>query len=124
MTSQAQSGQDVSLIAGGDLSSDQFKCVKAGTADFRVILVTSATASVPIGVLQDDPDAAGKSATVRVYGNTRILAGGTVSRGVVQTMLAGGTCQDKNGSDVILGVALESGVSGDVVSIILNPTMP
>ena len=117
MTTVQMSGQDISLIAGEDLSADQFKFVKGGTADFRVILVTSATASSPIGVLQDDPATAGLPCTVRVSGVAKVLAGGTVTRFTTVTLMSTGAVQDKNGSDIIVGVALESGASGDFVTV-------
>jgi len=124
MTAIAMAGQDISLIAGEDLSSQQFHFVKSATTDFGVLLVTNATTSVPIGVLQDDPDASGKAATVRVSGNTKVVAGGTVTRGNTLTLLATGEVQNKSGSDTKVGVALESGVTGDVVSMVLHIGLP
>jgi hypothetical protein len=70
---------DLTFDAGADLSSDQHKFVKI-SADDTVILCAAAT-DVPAGVLQNAPDAAGKAATVRVLGLSKVSADAALTAG-------------------------------------------
>jgi hypothetical protein len=67
---------DITQEAGGDLSSDQFKFVKLDSND-QVVACDGAT-DIPLGVLQNKPDAAGKAAVVRVFGLSKIQADGDI----------------------------------------------
>ena len=67
------------LTAGGDLSSGQYRYVKLD-ANEQVIICTAVT-DIPIGVLQDTPDASGKAATVCVVGDTKIASDVALSAG-------------------------------------------
>lgn len=60
----------LSLAAGADLSSEQFKFVKLNASGQAVIC--AAATDLPIGVLQNKPDASGKTATVCVVGITKV----------------------------------------------------
>lgn len=61
----------ISVPASGDLSSHQFKAMQLD-ANGRAALATNA--SDVIGVLQNNPDAAGKAASIGVKGVTKLLA--------------------------------------------------
>ena len=73
----------VTMAAGGDLSSDQYKFVKVSAAN-TVILCTGATDN-PLGILLNKPGAAGREALVLVAGIGKVIAAAaTVSNGTIQ----------------------------------------
>ena len=71
------------LMADADLSAKQYYAVMlSASTDRYVSLITNANApQVPFGILQNDPDAAGKAAEVCVFGVCKAIYGGTVTRG-------------------------------------------
>ena len=69
----------VTLVAGADLSSSQYKFVKIDNATGKAVIVNGAT-DRPIGVLQNSPSS-GQEAEVLIVGGTKIKAGGTASAG-------------------------------------------
>jgi hypothetical protein len=119
---------DITLIAGADLSTHQFKGVKLD-ANGAAVLIAAAT-DVPIGVLQNKPTS-GQAATVRVTGVTKMLSGGTITAGGVT-----GRIRSSNGTAIaaqalgtgptefILGQALQSNASGDVFKAIIDCINP
>ncbi len=71
------------FAAGADLSSDQHKFVRASavaTESTTVILISAAT-QAPVGILQNKPDASGKSAKVMVAGISPIIAASAIAVG-------------------------------------------
>lgn len=69
------------FVADADLSADRYKYVKssgAATAGTQVILVAGVT-DVAVGILQNKPDAAGKSAKVMVSGISKAIGGGAIA---------------------------------------------
>jgi hypothetical protein len=120
--------QDITLIAGADLSTHQFKGVKLDAAG-AAVLVAAAT-DVPVGVLQNKPTS-GQAATVRVLGVTKFLSGGTITAGGVT-----GRIRSSNGTAIaaqalgtgptefIYGQAMQSSSSGDVFKAIIDCINP
>ena len=111
------------LVAGADQTNNQFCFMKMGSADFTVVITAAAT-DAPIGVLQDTP-LSGDSAGVAFSGITKIVLGGTVTRGDrVGTDANGHAVKYTEGTDTtsyISGIMLESGSSGDIRSMVLLP---
>lgn len=111
----------VSGIAGADLSGAQYKFVKM-SADNTVVVCSAAT-DLPIGVLQNAPKS-GEEATVLVSGGTKLILGGTVAAGAVVSTSAGAVgVAIVFGTDVTkyaLGQAFTGGVSGDVITAIVQ----
>ena len=70
---------DISLLADGDLSAYQYHFVKM--TDENTVGVCSGATDNPIGILQNEPKAAGQVARVRVHGVSRVMAGGVVAFG-------------------------------------------
>lgn len=64
--------------AAADISSSQFHAVM-GSGEFGIAPITNGNAQVPIGILENDPDADGQPASVCVFGVTRARCGGSVS---------------------------------------------
>jgi len=67
----------ITLPAGADLSSDQFKYVKLNSSG-QAILCAAAT-DIPIGILQTKPDAAGEEATIMVCGISKLSSDAALS---------------------------------------------
>lgn len=115
-------GQIISgLIAGADLSSDQYKFVKMASTAGEVVLV-SATTDVAIGILQNAP-ADGEPAEVQFHGVSKVLAGATaIAQGDVLgwSSTARATARTAAGSRAMgLGVEV-SAAAGDIVTILLS----
>lgn len=108
----------VTLEAGADLSAKQFYFVSVA-ADGQVD--PTGDGLMADGVLQNDPAAAGRAATVAIGGITKVMCGGTVTRGGDVASDASGTAVDAATGDIILGTALETGAAGSVISIIFQP---
>ena len=111
------------LRAGGDLSSDQFKCVKKNTTLDQVVRCT-VDGEVVLGILQNKPDAAGKSAEVMAAGVSKVVAGGTLAVGDFWGTDGNGkavTKQDTNTGadtgDFIMGRVLEGGALDDLITV-------
>ena len=78
----------VTLPAGADLSSDQYKFVKMDSTDRQVILCSAAT-DRPIGILQNAPSS-GSGAEIAVGGISKLIGSGNVSVGNLVTTDANG----------------------------------
>lgn len=111
----------ITLVAGADLSSDQYKFVKMNTSG-QAILVAALT-DRPIGVLQNAPKS-GEEAEVTVIGGTKVKAGGSVNEGTVLGTSAAGLAVAKTvGTDTthyILGTSLVDGANGEVITAVVN----
>jgi hypothetical protein len=115
------------VTAAADLSTKQYHAVKADSTERRVAAITNANAESPMGVLQDDPDAADRPADVAYFGVVKVELGGTVSYGddlacnndgelITDAELTDGSASDLHH----IGVALEAGVDGDIIDMLLH----
>lgn len=76
----------VSFRAGANISAAHQRVVKIDD-DFQVNVTTNANApEIPIGILQNDPNAAGQGASVLISGVSRAELGGTVTAGAALSM--------------------------------------
>lgn len=109
------------FIAGGAVAARRI--VKLGSSDTAAVQASAATDSL-IGV-SDLGAASGESVAVIMGGIAAVEYGGNVTRGALLTA-------DTNGKAVaaapaagvnnrIIGVAMISGVSGDIGSVLVNP---
>lgn len=110
--------QTVSLEAGADLSSSQYFFVSV-SADGQID--ATGDGAHADGVLQNNPDAAGKAAEVAIGGIVKVICGSTVTRGGPVSSDASGEAVDSATGDVILGTALETGSDGAVIRMIFQP---
>lgn len=106
----------ITLPANADLSSYQYHCVDINTSG-NVAVLASQGAKV-LGVIQNKPAAAGRGATVCIFGVTKAELDGTVTVGDELTSAATGGVEEAASGDYVIGRALESGVSGDIISIL------
>lgn len=124
-------GDDFSFLSDIDLSASQYCLV---TVDDAGLDLCGANA-MPLGVLQNAP-IAGEAGSVRLGGISKVVAGGTITKGqllasdanghvVAYTALAGTITNGTpdtiafSGSSVV-GVALEDGASGDIIAVHLR----
>jgi len=112
---------NITLEAGGDLSAGQYRFVNVA-ADGQVDLVASAGTDA-IGVLQNDPDAAGVAATVAIMGVSKVVigTGGLTAGNRVQSDASGEAIAAATG-DVVLGRAITGGAAGELASVLLIST--
>ena len=109
-----------SFLSTNDLSAAEFLIVAQDTSnDGSVVAAASATDPI-LGVLQNKPKA-GESAVVRWGGSTKVIAGGTVTRGAwVTSDSSGHAVSTTTAGNVLLGRALQSAVSGDIFEVALS----
>lgn len=122
MSYQTQ-GTDISLVAGADLRTAQFRAVTVNAAG-RVVQATAGQHA--IGVLQNNPDN-GQAATIRIGGLTKFAAGAAI------TLINGGrlVAPDATGRAVAAttatvttsdaGVAADPVIGSNVLGIALEP---
>lgn len=102
----------ISLDAGADLSSSQYRFVKVGTVDGTVVVCGDGENG--IGVLINDP-IAGQAAAIATSGAVKVQAGGNVTRGGRGASSATGLAVTATSGDYVLGTFLENGVNGQIV---------
>lgn len=109
-----------SFVSTNDLSAAEFVIVKVDTANDQSVVIAASNTDPIIGVLQNKPKA-GKAAVVRWGGSSKVIAGGTITRGdIVTSDSSGHAITTVTNKDVMLGRALSSAVSGDIVEIALT----
>ena len=109
----------VSVEAGQDLSTKQYFFVSVA-ADGQVDPTGAGEAA--LGVLQNDPAAAGRAAQVCIGGVTKVSAGGTVAAGASVASDAAGEAVTAASGAIVLGTAITGGADGEVISIVFNPS--
>jgi hypothetical protein len=108
----------VTLEAGQDLSAKQYFFVTIAS-DGQIDPTGDGAAAV--GVLLNDPAAAGRAAEVCIGGLTRVEAGGTVAAGAAVASDAAGNAVTAATGDIILGTAVTGGADGEVITIVFQP---
>lgn len=106
-------GLDFTLPAAADLSANQYFIVKVDSSGSAALAGDGEPA---IGVLQNEPDAAGKAASIRFAGISKVVAGAAVSAGAQVAPNASGKAVTAATGKNILGIALAA-ASGDGVII-------
>ncbi len=109
------------LTAAADLSSKQYYFVKL--ASESTVNVCSAVTDVPIGVLQNAP-ASGESATVCVFGLSKVSADATLAAGDIIGTSADGQAQPVvQGTETTVynaGQAVTAGAAGTLQTALIN----
>jgi len=114
-----------SFKAGAAINPSRF--IKAGAADWAAIQATDAAAAI-LGVSAENLAVAiDQSADVIMEGIAYVMAGGACTRGAYVEPDANGKAVDANIAAGALkyvgGVALESGVAGDLIPVKVQPTV-
>lgn len=111
----------VTLVAGADLSSSQYKFVKLNSSGEAVAI--AAATDLPIGVLQNAPTS-GQEAEVLVVGGSKLVLGGTVAAaGVVSPNATGAGVAIVHGTDTTkfaVGQAITGGASGEIITAVIT----
>lgn len=119
---------DISLPADEDLSNDQYRIVVLDATSAQVRRPNAVT-DIPLGVLQNAPDAAGKAAVVRPIGCggiSKIQLGAALAIGAIAAMeyvdaADAGKAQAAVATQYPAGVLLEGGAEDELGSILLCP---
>lgn len=118
---------DITRKAAGDLSNKQYYFMKL-SADNTVTTCTAAT-DVPVGVLQNKPEAASRSAVVRVIGETYVSSDAGLTAGNLIGTSADGQADAKTpGTDtteyVVGHVVVGTGTAGDLAIAVVDCAAP
>ena len=124
---QDSGATDYTLKAAGDLSNKQYYFMKLSDDD-KVTTVTAVT-DVPIGVLQNKPAAANRSAVVRVIGQTYVSSDAGLTAGnLIGTQSDGQADAKTPGTDttefVVGQVIVGTGTAGDLAVAVINCASP
>lgn len=112
--------RSVSAPANTDLSTKQYFFVKLTDSSGVGRAAVTGDGESAIGVLQNKPDAAGKSATIGYTGISKVKAGGTITAGQPVASDANGEAVTAATGDIVLGTAMRSGVDGDTIPVLLD----
>ena len=116
------SGIEKSVIAEEAIDTE-YLIAKFGSTDEKVKKAVSATAAALIGVIQSKAKAAAK-VNLMLTGITLVKIGGAVARGDAITSDGDGkgiaTTTAKN---YLVGMALASGVDGDIIPLLLSQSL-
>ncbi len=118
------------LVASGNISSSQHRFVKMSASNpFEVSAMSNANApELPIGVLQNDPDAAGEGAEVAGPGSTCLVeCGDTIDEGEAlgcdnngRVIAAPFETSPATADLYIIGTALQAGTVSTKVKILVQ----
>lgn len=122
----ANAAVKITLVAGADLSSAQYKFVKINSSGEAV--VCSGATDKPIGVLQNNPIQGGE-ASVTVVGGTKVLSSASIDEGIlIGTNNAGKADAKVPGTDtteyVVGQVILAAGADGEILTAVINCSNP
>ena len=112
------------LKAAADLSDKQYYFVKLASA--TTVNVCSAITDLPIGILQNKPDASGKQAVVRIFGISKASADGTITAsrwiGTSADSQAAGITPGSDTTVYVMGQAIQAASAGETFTMFLNPS--
>lgn len=116
--SQNNYGANKGYKAGSDLSTKQWYLVKQTAVD--TVDITSAGTDLVMGVIQNKPKSGEIADVLRVGGGAtlKVKIGGTVSIGDrLKSDSSGRGVTTTTSGDVTFGIALQAGVSGDIIEV-------
>lgn len=106
--------QTFPLSAAADLSTQQYHIVNQ-SASKSCNLASLATTNNICGVLQNKPNASGRTATIADGGTSKVVAGAAITQGKYFTTNGSGRAVTVTSGDMAVGRALETvGADGDV----------
>ena len=101
--------------AAGDISAEQYTFFKRGAND---TVVQSGAGEAAVGVLWNDPAAAGRMAVVITGGEPNVYAGDAIAVGDEVAADANGDAVTAVSTDIVVGIAREAaGGAGELVRI-------
>lgn len=103
----------VSIDAGADLSTHQYKAIAIGGT-------IAATSTAAIGLLQNKPGASGRHATLGYHGQMKAYAGAAITAGAPVQVTTSGFIIASTSLGNSIGVALTAAASGDLFPGLFN----
>lgn len=111
---------EITRAANTDLSTKQYFFVKVVNNNGIGQIALAGDGEFAIGVLQNKPSAAGDDAKVAISGIAKVEAGGTITAGGPVAVDASGNAVAASSGDIVVGVAMDSAVDGDLVGVLLD----
>jgi hypothetical protein len=108
----------VTVPAGSDLSASQFCFVEVNASGQLAVVGAGLHAD---GILQNDPNAAGRAGEVAIAGIVQVKCGAAVTRGGAVASDAAGKAVNATTGNIILGTAMETGANGAIIGILFHP---
>lgn len=118
--SSDEQGTDRTFLAAADFSAKQYRFVKIDSSGNAAI---AGRGDLAVGVLQNNPAAATRPATIRTSGVTKVILGASVTAGQAVVSDANGAAVNASSADnAYMGTFLESGTtSGQIVRMLIQP---
>lgn len=116
--STKQAEMVVSIPAGADLTGHLYKNVKLNSSG--QIVLCSVDGENSVGVLQNEPNAAGRPALVAINGITKVKCAGAITAGAGFKTDNAGLAAATGSTKTTLGYVLETGAANRVVSAVLG----
>ncbi len=109
-----------SFTSTADLSAEPYVVVAVDLSNDNSVVLATADTDPIVGVLQNEPKA-GEAALIRFIGTTKVVLGGVVARGdAVTTNATGEGVTTAVAGTAVIGKALDSGVAGDIIEVLLT----
>ena len=110
---------DITLVSQWDLSGKQyFGVISSPDADLNTRISSLAGTNI-VGIVQNKPQS-GRPARVRIYGESKAVAGTAITRGTRVDVDAGGYMRTAVSSNYA-GIALKTVVASATFTMIVNP---
>jgi hypothetical protein len=113
-----ESTSSLSFIAAASMATAMGKFA-AMTAE-NTVGVNVTNGALVVGVIDGNPDAAGKSVAVVISGRQPVVAGGTIAAGDAIASENDGTAIVAATADNIVGLAMTSAAAGEMVEVLLG----
>jgi len=116
--SQSTPIMHVSVASASDLSTTgQYRFVKKNTTSGKLELAGSNL--MPLGILQDKPDADGVAGLVCIGGTSKLKLGGTVAIGDMLISDSSGDAVKTGAAGMVGAIAMEAGVDNDIIEVLV-----
>jgi hypothetical protein len=110
------------FVAGADLSALQYRFVKLNSSG-EVVAITADT-DQPVGILQDAPAAAGRSAEIMVNGISKLYGAQAMTAGNKVGPSANGRGDDTSPTTPVGQVVVGTGAADELGSVMFNCANP
>jgi len=114
-----QGGIDISFKAARDMSAGRYHGVEMSAND--TVDYPDSAKLFCVGILQNKPAAAGRGATVRIAGHTKVMAGGTIAFANAVTIAASGWVVKATSGSAAHGICVKGANSGYPGEIVFAP---
>lgn len=114
-----QANIDMSVSSTYQFSAvDNAAASGTGVGGPSALVVPASSGAAILGVLQNNP-ALGVAGDVMVHGITKMQAGGTIAAGAIVATNAAGQAVTAASTNYGIGKAIQAGVTGNIISILL-----